>query len=160
MIFFKRKKKLDTESLNAVVEKKSDTAYMFVDINNDLGLAIKDGGTRWSKLQTMSYAYARRAAVSAMLIQGVVDRGVYDHVMVVFQSLQLQTDTSTKFQNDAAKEAINFLLQYSPVLSMLFVGNLVHIAQDYDIPERATISDAELVESILETAFYEQSNRQ
>lgn len=154
-MFFKRKKQSNTRTLSNLVEKTNDTGYVFVDINNDIGSAIESGVDDWPPLLFMAYAYARRAAVAALYIQGIVKKDIYEHVKSIFKGIQYQTDHTVDFQEKAFAESVKFMSGYNQALTSFIIKKIVHIAEEYEIPP-GTLSDAELLEHTIDTAYFEQ----
>lgn len=152
-MFFKKKPSLGSK-LTQIVPRVSKTGYMFVDINNDLGHASEEI-MKSSPEIIMTYGYARRAAVAALYLQGIVNRDVYDHVSGIFKALQQQTGASIEFQERSGANSIEFMQAYHQLISGLFVKKLIEIVRDYDLPKRR-LSDADLFEVVIDTIYSEQ----
>jgi len=155
-MFFKRKKQHKKEALSDFVKKIHETDYTFLNINNDLGRAVESGAEQWPPLLFMAYGYARRAAISALYIQGLVDKDLFEHVKAMFIGFQQQTDPTYDFQEKAAEESIKFMSEYSPLINTFIVKKIVQIAEEYEIPS-IVLSDAELFEHTIDTAYFEQN---
>jgi Leucine-rich repeat (LRR) protein len=155
-MFFRRKKQHKAKALCDFVEMTNDTGYVFVNINNDLGEAVENGVDNWPPLMLMAYGYARRAAVAALYIQGIVEEDLYDHVKTFFKGMQIKTGHTVEFQEQAFAEAVKFMKGYSQVITSFSVKKIVQIAEEYEKPP-GTLSDAELFENIIETAHFEQN---
>lgn len=154
-MFFKKAKK--KEQLQERVEKVFDTGYVFANINNDLGAAVEDGADDWPPLLLMAYAYARRASVAALYIQGVVDEDLYDHVRSFFKNMQYQTGHTVAFQKEAFSIAVTFMQGYNPSITSLLSKKLVQIAEQYEIQD-IELNDEELFYSVIETMREEQES--
>ena len=155
-MFFRRKKQCKKEVLSDFVKKTHGTEYVFLNINNDLGRAVESGVDDWPPLLFMAYGYARRAAISALYIQGLVDKDLFEHVKVMFIGFQQQTDPTYDFQEKAAAESIKFMSEYSPLINSFIIKKIVQVSEEYEIPS-GTLSDAELMENVIDTAYFEQS---
>lgn len=153
-VFF-RKNPSKTEVLSNFTERKNDTGYIFININNDLGDAVKNGADDWPPLMLMAYAYARRAAVAALYIQGIVKDELYDHVKAVFKGMQVKTGHTVEFQEKAFDAAIDYMKGYSPAITKLAIRKIIQIAEEYEAPTEQ-LSDADLFESLVEMAALEQ----
>ena len=118
-----------------LVEKIENSGQgAFLDINNDLGLFIEKNSD-CDNLIKMSYAYARRAAVAGMVLQGIVKQEDYDYVYQVFLGIQHATDTSTigeqmvDFQDKAVEQSIELIASYTSLFdkkAILSLTNAVH----------------------------------
>ncbi|MGG6261764.1 hypothetical protein ACQ259_16850 [Stutzerimonas stutzeri] len=157
-MIFRRKKKNTTRQLADVVERQHDTGYIFVDITNDLGAAAETIMAS-SKQTIMAYGYARRAAAAALYIQGVIEEEMFDHVVSIFKSLQIQTEHSVEFQEAAAADAVSYMRGYSSIVSKFMVARLMDIAMNYEIPS-GQMSDQQLFASVLDTSHEEQQESQ
>ncbi|WP_445772059.1 hypothetical protein [Rheinheimera sp.] len=153
---FFRKKPLKKDALINFVKREHDTGFIFININNDLGNAVENGADTWPPLMLMAYAYARRAAVAALYIQGVVEEELYDHVKTFFKGMQIKTGHTVEFQENAFDAAIDYMKIYSPVITKLSIRKIIQIAEEYEIPP-GQMSDSELFESVIEMAHSEQS---
>lgn len=156
-MFFKRKKHHKKKALCDFVEKTNDTGYIFININNDLGDAVENGADDWPPLMLMAYGYARRAAVAALYIQGLVEKDLYEHVKATFKGLQIKTGHTVEFQEEAFAESVKFMAEYNQVITSFSVKKMSQIAEEYEIPA-GTLSDAELFENIIDTAYFEQNS--
>ena len=118
-----------------LVEKIENSGQgAFLDINNDLGLFIEKNSDCDSLIK-MSYAYARRAAVAGMVLQGIVKQEDYNYVYQVFLGMQQATDTSTTgeqmvdFQDKAVEQSIELIASYTSLFdkkAILSLTNAVH----------------------------------
>lgn len=154
-MFFK-KKQSKKDNLCDFVEKKNDTGYVFININNDLGEAVRDGVDDWPPLMLMAYGYARRTAVAALYIQGLVEEDLYDHVKAFFKSIQIQTGHTVEFQEKAFTVAVDFMKGYSHLITKILVKKIVQVAEEYEIPSGA-LSDENLFQNVIETTYSEQN---
>lgn len=148
---FSFRKKKPKESLGAIVPKTHSTGFVFVDATNDLGEAA-DTIMKSSNLLKMAYGYARRAAAAALYIQGIADEQQFQHVFAMFKSLQLQTEHSVEFQEAAGAEATVFLQRYHPSISSMFLGFLLKIAMEHEIPQ-GQLDDSQLFKEVLDMAY-------
>jgi hypothetical protein len=155
MKFIKKIFQDKSENLSAVAKRASDTGYVFVDINNDIGHSADDI-MKSSDQVKMAYGYARRVAMAALRIQGLVDSDNYDHAISIFKSLQAQTGQSVEFQEAAFAEAVEYIKSYHPIISSLLLKNIVAIAEGYELPG-IDMDDSQLFESVLETMHAEQN---
>jgi hypothetical protein len=97
----------------------------FANIMNDLGEYSKEHGSYDQQnniLRFMAYAYARRTAAAGLFLQGYWSREYYDHASNFFKSAQLSTGQSVEFQENAAKQSMEFLLSYDQRLNKNLVG--------------------------------------
>lgn len=156
MMFFWKKNKKGDSKLSDIVKKVNDTGYVFIDINNDLGEAAEEILSSTPMVQ-MAYGYARRTAVAALYIQGLVDKQTYDHVISIFKSLQIETGHTVEFQESAFADAAEFMLEYHHLINTFMVKMIVHVVENYDVPS-GQITDPQLFEVVLETAHNEQAN--
>lgn len=152
-MFFKKSNE-SRPKLSDLVRKISDTGYIFWNVNDDLGHAAENV-MRSSPEIRMAYGYARRTAVAALLLQGLVDKGTFEHVCGIFKALQLQTGHSDKFQEEAGAESTEFMQGYHYLISGLFEKKLIQIASEYEVQPRR-LSDPELFESVMDTIYAEQ----
>jgi hypothetical protein len=132
-----------------VVKKQNQTGYIFVDIINDLGEST-EGIMASSKLIQMTYGYARRAAAIALYLQGLIDKDGYDHNLSFFKAIQLKTEQSVDFQEQAFTHAIEYMQTYNPIITRMLVKQMAMIAQDFEVPDEK-LNDEELISIIMET---------
>lgn len=130
-----------------IVPKKHSTGYKFCDINNDIGDAC-EVIMRHSPEIRMAYGYARRVAFAACEIQGIAERGGYEHVQNVFKSLQLQTGQSVEFQEQAFSDAVEFIQSYVTWCNRHLAQTLCIIVQEYEV-EDGILSDEGLFETVM-----------
>ncbi|MGM0913865.1 MAG: hypothetical protein ACQEXC_08395 [Pseudomonadota bacterium] len=156
-MFFRRKRKKGEKNLSGVVEKVNDTGYVFVDINNDLGEAAEEIMSSSPMIQ-MAYGYARRTAVAALYVQGLVNKETYDHVISIFKSLQIKTGHSVEFQESAFAEAAEYMIGYHHLITSFMAKMIVSVAENYEIPS-GQLDDAQLFKEVLDTAHNEQEAR-
>lgn len=156
-MFFRRKSKKDEKDLSGVVKKVNDTGYIFIDINNDLGEAAEEI-MRSSPMTQMAYGYARRTAVAALYIQGLVNQETYDHVVSIFKSLQIKTGHTVEFQESAFAEAAEYMIGYHHLITSFMAKMIVSVAENYEIPP-GQLDDVQLFKEILDTAHNEQEAR-
>lgn len=157
-MFFRKKNLKADVNLSDVVKKEHNTGHVFIDINNDLGESAEQI-MRSSPIVQMAYGYARRCAAAAMHIQGLVDKETYDHVISIFKSLQVTTKQSDEFQEAAFEGAVNFMLEYSHLISGYMVKKIISVAENYDLPP-GQLNDQQLFHKLLETAYNEQPKTQ
>jgi hypothetical protein len=156
-LFFKKTSSYEPK-LAEVAPKVTQTGYLFWNINDDLGTAAEQIMKGPPHIR-MAYGYARRAAVAAMYVQGLVDKDTHSHVSSIFKALQHQTEQSIEFQEKAGAESISFMQSYHYLISSMFVRKVISIAQDYEIPPRR-LSDAELFAEVADTLYAEQQRSQ
>ena len=153
---FFRKLDKPRPKLSDLVEKISDTGYIFRNINDDLGHAAEKV-MRSSPEVKMTYGYSRRTAVAALYLQGLVSKDTFDHVSGIFKALQQQTGHTVEFQEGAGAESTKFMQEYHYLISGLFERKLIEIARAYDVvPQR--LNDAELFEAVMDTIYAEQED--
>lgn len=140
--------------LSDVVKKVSRTDYVFWNINDDLGHSAEQIMKSSAQVK-MAYGYARRAAIAALYLQGLVTRDVLDHVSGIFIALQQQTGHTVEFQENAGAESITFMQGYHYQISGLFVRKVLQIAREYEVPQER-LSDAELFAEVIDTLYAEQ----
>jgi hypothetical protein len=154
-VFFRKTNEPDPR-LSELVKKISNTGYIFWNINDDLGLAAEQV-MRSSPEVRMAYGYARRTAVAALLLQGLVNRDVFDHVSGIFKALQQQTGHTVEFQEKSAAASTKFLQDYHYLIGGLFESKLIQIAREYVVqPQR--LSDQELFQAVMDTIYAEQES--
>lgn len=156
-MFFRRKNKKSERNLSDVVKKVNDTGYVFIDINNDLGDAA-DEIMSSSPMTQMAYGYARRTAVAALYIQGLVNQEAYDHVISIFKSLQARTGHTVEFQESAFSESAEYMAGYHHLITSFMAKLIVSVAENYEIPA-GQLDDAQLFKEVLDTAHNEQEVR-
>lgn len=151
---FFRKKNETGPKLSDVVKKVSDTGYIFWNINDDLGDAAEQI-MRSSLEVKMAYGYARRTAVAALYMQGLVNRDVFDHVSGIFTALQQQTGHTVEFQEMAYAESTKFMQGYHHLIGGLFARKLIQVAREYEVRSER-LSDPELFKAVMDTIYAEQ----
>lgn len=156
-MFFRKSKQPPERTLADLVTKVHHSGYVFDEINGDLGESA-DEIARESKKLIMAYGYVRRAAAAALYLQGYFKKDDYDYVHSIFKSLQINTEHSVEFQEQAFADAITFMQSYHHVITSTFVKALVTIAQDYEVPDD-NLDDDELFETVLETLHHNQQRR-
>jgi fructose-specific phosphotransferase system IIC component len=140
--------------LSDVVKKVSDTGYIFWNINDDLGHAA-DQVMQSAPEVRMAYAYARRTAVAALFLQGLVSKDVVDRVAGIFMAVQQKTGHTIEFQEKAAAESTKFMQEYHYLIGGLFEKKLIQIAREYEVlPQR--LDDPELFKAVMDTIYVEQ----
>ena len=116
-----------------VAEKGENHEWgVFADIMNDLGEYSKEHGSYDQQnniLRFMAYAYARRTAAAGLFLQGYWSREYYDHASNFFKSAQLSTGQSVEFQENAAKQSMEFLLSYDQRLNKNLVGQITAVVE-------------------------------
>ena len=116
-----------------VVEKRENHQWgVFANIMNDLGEYSKEHGSYDQQnniLRFMAYAYARRTAAAGLFLQGYWSREYYDHASNFFKSAQLSTGQSVEFQENAAKQSMEFLLSYDQRLNKNLVGQITSVVE-------------------------------
>lgn len=157
-MFFKKKEPHSGPKLLDLVPKTMDTGFIFWNMNDDLGHSCEEimSSTPFVK---MSYGYARRSAAAALYVQGLFDKASYDQSVIIFKSLQQQTGHTVEFQEAAGADALDFIKSYHYIISGLFERKVIQIANQYEIPKHR-ISDAELIQSVIETSHSEQMDQQ
>ena len=109
----------------------------------------------------MTYAYARRAAMAALCVQGVQRAEDYEHVVSIFKGIQqivarqAPSGQSVEFQEQAFALSIEFMQAYSFLITGQFVKKVTAILNDYELSEKP-LSDADLFAAVTETAYQEQ----
>lgn len=142
--------------LAEMVPKVTKTDYLFWNINDDLGIAA-ERIIKGPLHIIMAYGYARRAAVAAMYVQGLVNKDTYSHVSSIFKALQQQTEQSVEFQENAGAESVAFMQSYHYMINSMFVRKVISIAQDYEVPP-GRLSDADLFSEVADTLYAEQQH--
>lgn len=141
------------QKLIDIVPKVHNTGYVFLDINNDISDACEVIMKGENDIR-MAYGYTRRLAFAACHIQGIAEKGGYEHVCSIFKALQHQTEQTIAFQEQAFSDAVEFIQSYFPLFTSVLAKNLGLIAQDYE-PSQDRLSDSELIKSVLDFAFSE-----
>jgi len=147
-MFFRKTVVSDELRLVNVVKKSTQSDFLFDRVNGDLGASSELIMKSSVRIQ-MAYAYARRIAMAALCVQGLVKKDVYDHVHSIFKSIQRNTEHSVGFQEQALDDAIEFLQTYHHIVTKLFSRAAILIAQDYEVPG-GWMNDDELVKAVLE----------
>lgn len=116
--------------LEEIVERKSETGYVFLDMNEDLAHC------RYNWLEAppdifMAYGYARRAIAGALLIQGISNKDTWNHTVSLFKSIQLRTIHTVDFQEKAADAADLFMATYDPRINGTVTGQIVGLAKAF-----------------------------
>lgn len=139
----------DVVKLEDIVNRSSQTGYQFVDIINDLGDSVEEIMEHSSLIQ-MTYGYARRSAATALYIQGIIDKNHYDHNMAFFKAIQVKTEHTVDFQEQAFSDASDYMRNYNPIISRSLIKSMAVIAQALTPPQE-TLSDAELIKMAMDT---------
>lgn len=156
-MFFKKKNQKIESSLAEIVPKESNNGYIFWDINDDLGKAA-EAILASTPVNIMAYAYARRAAMAALYVQGISPRDHYEHVISIFKAIQLKTGTSVEFQELAARQSEVFMKTYTNQINSFFIKHLINISLNYELGENRQLSDADLFSAVIETAHAEENS--
>lgn len=141
-------------TLSEVVPRITNSGYLFLNINNDLGVAC-DRIMESSNMVQMAYGYARRTAMAALYVQGVADKPAFEHACGMFKKIQINTEHTVEFQEAASEMADRFMQEYHPMIGGLFEVKLLQIAREYEIPPRK-LSDADLFSEVIDTVHAEQ----
>lgn len=157
-MFTKKTNQSSEPKLEDIARKVSRSGYIFIDINADLA-AASDEIVKCPKQVVMAYGYARRAAVAAIYIQGHLKKEDYDYVQSIFVSLQVSTDRSKEFQEQAYADSIAYMQTYHHIINNNFLNTLISTARDYEIPS-GHLDDNELIEEVLEIIRQEQESIQ
>lgn len=152
-MFFRKKPRQDLQ-LMAVVQKVTDTGFVFWNISDDLAHSANDIMKSTTHVQ-MSYGYARRAAAAALYVQGLMDRDSYAHAEAMFKALQQKTGKNVEFQERAAADSIDFMQSYHHIITGMPVKKLIQIAREYEVPEGRR-NDADLFEQVFDTIHREE----
>lgn len=155
-MFIRKRNQPSQPRLADIVDKVTQSGYIFDEINGDLGAAA-DIIMKSSKRVIMAYGYARRAAAAALYLQGHWKKEGYDYVHSIFKSLQINTEHSVEFQEQALTDAIDFMQTYHHIITAFFVKKLISVAQEYEVPP-GHLDDAELIEEVLEIAHQEEES--
>lgn len=137
-----------------LVKKEYDQPEgIFANINNDLNESATNYLDKYSPLALMAYAYARRTAAEGLLLQGVFTREDYNYVSKMFQKMQLQTGHTVEFQEEAAKQALEFLKSYDKRIDKKVMQCLHAVAcnEDTSIPKGRIIKYNDVMYCILST---------
>lgn len=118
-----------------VVEKKyNQPEGILAEINNDLGAFITNNLINSvdyeDKLLVMAYGYARRLVAAGLFLQGVFNREGYNQAKKVFQSLQVKTGHTVKFQEDAFAQALEYIQSYDNRVTREFASLIIGIAEN------------------------------
>jgi len=118
-----------------VVEKKyNQPEGILAEINNDLGVFMTNNLINSvdyeDKLLVMAYGYARRLAAAGLFLQGVFNREGYNQAKKVFQSLQVKTGHTVKFQEDAFAQALEYIQSYDNRVTREFASLIIGIAEN------------------------------
>lgn len=124
------KSKKNEVRLEGLVDKNSDTGYVFLDMNNDLAQCEFDW-RRASPQLLMAYGYARRTIAGSLLIQGVANKDTYNHTASLFKDIQPQTIHTVEFQEQAAREAEAFMATYDSRIDRVVTGRIVGLANAF-----------------------------
>lgn len=154
LMFTKKLNQSSELKLEDIVKKVFHTGYIFDEINGDLG-AVADEIAQSSKRIFMAYGYARRSAAAALYIQGHIDKEAYDYVHSIFKSIQLRTEHSIEFQEQASADAIAYMQTYHPIINSIFIKTMISVAQDYEIPP-GYLDDDDLIEEVLKMINQEE----
>ena len=144
-------RKLLTKKLTLIdlVKKETKTDFLFNNIMGDLGIAAEKIMSNTPLIQ-MSYAYARRDSAAAMHAQGLYHKDDYDYVISMFKIFQQKTGSTVEFQELAAAESLEFMKNYSHIVSGLLIKKIIQIANFYDVPGHV-IHDSEFFEGVIST---------
>jgi vacuolar-type H+-ATPase subunit F/Vma7 len=106
---------------------------IFANINNDLNECIRD--SYFPILIKMAYAYARRTAAAGLFLQGVFNRENYNQASAIFKGMQIQTEQTVEFQEDAAKQASELLESYDKRLNKQAIVAITSMVENNQTPE-------------------------
>ena len=128
--FFGTQKSKKDLRLEDIVERQSNTGYVFLDMNEDLAHCQY----KWLDAHPdlfMAYGYARRTITSSLLIQGIENKDAYNHTVSLFKGIQLQTDHTVMFQEQAAHAAEIFMATYDTRINRVVIGKIVGLAKAF-----------------------------
>ena len=150
-MFFRKSKQPPARKLGDIVKRVHRSGYVFDEINCDLG-ASADEISKESKEILMAYGYARRAAATALYLQGYFTKDDIDYVRSIFKSIQVKTGHSVEFQEQAFADSISFMQSYHHLITAKFIRELARISRDCEIPDEK-LDDNELFKEVLETLY-------
>jgi hypothetical protein len=140
----------EEKSLSDFVEKTNHTEHIFADIINDLNDAIEVSVNDWPPLTLMAYGYTHRTAAAALYIKGLMTKDGYVEAKDVFKGLQIKTEGTVAFQEQAASESVKFMAEYNKALTRSTIQGIVMIAEGCEIPPGTFVSDDELLRRVKE----------
>jgi hypothetical protein len=150
----KQTPKIARVKLADVAQKVAKTGYLFWDINEDLGVSCEEIVKGPAEIY-MAYGYARRAAMTGLYLQGLIQRDGLDHVNAVFKSIQLNTNQTVEFQRQAFLDAIEYMQTYSPFITSLLIKTMAQMIGKYK-PSSTRMKDADLFKTVIDVAHAKQ----
>lgn len=142
-------KSMQNEKFVDFVPKNHSTGYVFANIMNDMGdsaeLIMKSSASI-----RMTYGYARRCAATALYLQGLLDRDQFDHNMSVFKGLQIQTEHSVEFQEQAFSNAIEFIKTYGHFINRKLIRQIISVEMNF-VSNDELLDDSSLIEAIIDS---------
>lgn len=144
--------------VDVVIKSNALNEGTFGNISNDLGDSVANLNT---KLLKMAYAYARRSAAAGLFLQGVFDRNAFNYVQQIFESFQITTNHSRKFQEEAAAQALELMQSYDSRLTNEVVSFITTMAVNNLTPEQYNGKNYLTYETVLGRVLYafEMRNR-
>lgn len=105
----------------------------FIDIYSDLNDHIPQTD---SPVIMMAYAYAMRTAAAGLFLQAVIDRDIYNELSMAFKKIQLVTDQTVAFQEEAARQSCELFSSYDDRLdqeAIMIITSMVELNKSSEI---------------------------
>ncbi|MCG9729168.1 hypothetical protein L1D44_04830 [Shewanella sp. Isolate13] len=104
------------KDLAKLVQRTHSSEFAFVDAYNDLGIFIDENPNPTPEV-FMAYCYARRDCAAAFYLQGIWEYDQFQYTQNMFKAGQLncgQKGLTKEFQEQAAKQSVEYLRKYVP----------------------------------------------
>lgn len=144
--------------VDVVIKSNALNEGTFGNISNDLGDSVANLKT---PMLQMAYAYARRSAAAGLFLQGGFDRNTFNYVQQIFESFQLTTNHSRKFQEDAAAQSLELMQSYDFLLTKDVIAFITAMALHNHTPEQYNGKSYLTYETVIMKVLYalEMQNR-
>lgn len=109
-----------------IVEKKFNSILIFDRINGDLGDSV-DKIMSSSPNNILAYAHARNIAMTALRVQGFVDKDSLEHVQNICHKIAASINPTESQHLIAIDNSINFLRSYNNSINGLFAKTIVEL---------------------------------
>ena len=124
----------DKQSLIDIIKKTNNLQEgVFANINNDLNDHFR---LEYPPMIGMAYAYARRTAAAGLFLQGIFSRADYMQASKIFKCMQLQTEHTIEFQEEASDQANKLLYSYDKRLTRRIISLITTLVEFNQTPEQ------------------------
>ena len=119
--------------LNVIKKTNKHNNGAFTDIYSDLNDHIPQTD---SAIIMMAYAYAMRTAAAGLVLQAVADRDLYNESSMAFKKVQLMTNQTVEFQEEAAGQSCELLSSYDHRLdkkAIMIITSMVELDKNSEL---------------------------